>query len=156
MRLVKFAWKYSKQLISTTIVALIASVLIAKYHDTLSKTREFIFCLSIFQIVIFTVLAIFFVVLLVSLVSIFRKLEIIEAKYGIEDDYKDVTEKLRKSVRNKLFRKDRLKIKVSNGQLLGGKDHLKGVPKHVWVRYKYGGRESEIIKDEGELLVLPE
>jgi len=74
-------------------------------------------------------------------------LEIIQAKYGAEDKFFDVTKKLRDSVID-----NQLKTTASND--LGG-DPIDGTKKKLHIRYRLNGKEDNLEFPEGTEVKIP-
>jgi len=78
----------------------------------------------------------------------FRKLRIIEAKYGKNDKYIDITSKLNDQVKNN-------KLKIPIGNSISG-DPLVGTNKEAIVKYKFNGdKPKEVVIPEYQVLELP-
>jgi hypothetical protein len=76
-----------------------------------------------------------------------QRFQIISARYGGREKYRDVTEKVREAVKD-----DSLTIRSSNA--LAG-DPAPGVVKNLEVTYRHQGQEKTISVREGEVLTLP-
>lgn len=78
-----------------------------------------------------------------------KELKIISAKYGANDKWLDITEKLNMQIKDS-------QLDVQIGNKFAGSDPIQGVPKTTKVRYTYGGVEAEKEIAEDETLTLPE
>jgi hypothetical protein len=75
-------------------------------------------------------------------------LKIIDAQYGANGSYVDITSQLSSKIIN-----NTLNIKITND--LAPKDPVPGVAKEAKVKYSFNGEEKEIVVKEKEVLNLP-
>lgn len=79
--------------------------------------------------------------------SRYKKFRIIEAIYGKNDKYVDITDKL-----NDMIDKDKLRVILSNS--ISG-DPIIGTVKEGIIKYKYDGKKKEQVYKEGDIIELP-
>lgn len=100
-----------------------------------------IFAVTIFIILIYLVLN--------SWISGRRRLTIMNAEYGVDGHYTNITPEL-----TALISDNKLSIRLSNG-ITGGFDPVPGVHKHAKIQYNFRKKTRNVTVGEGDRIALP-
>ena len=142
-----------KNAIVASIVAIVLTGLSSwlsknNWHE-FSRSHTISFSYSVSGLTVALIFILILTVLISGYISNFRKLEIIEAKYGVTGRYVDVTAQARE-----MIDRHKLDFPLTNG-ITGGYDPAEGTPKHATIRYKYGNKEYKTNIPEGERVIIP-
>lgn len=107
------------------------------------------FSYSIARLTLIAIIVMIFVVIVSAYRTLFIKLEIISAKYGVTGRYVDVTPHVKEMVSG-----NKINFVLSNG-ITGGFDPAEQVPKHAIIVYRLGKKESKITVSERDRIILP-